>query len=118
MRKKSLYSSIRLIKQSSKQNAEPPADCVLCKKRDNYAECNSTHKSEEYCSEEEGCQSKNCCYGCEVFASAQSSGGLRVYEGSNAAKRVHGYIWQYLQLALMNAAEQIAEETNGGVIML
>lgn len=104
------------VDQAVKQtNAEPPAECVLCKKRENYNECLSKHKSDKYCSEEEGCQSKNCCYGCEVFASDQSGGGLRVYEESNAAKCIHVNIWQYLQLALMNAAGQIAEETNGMV---
>lgn len=104
------------VDQAVKQtNAEPPADCVLCKKRENYNECLSKHKRDKYCSEEEGCQSKNCCYGCEIFASEQSGRGLRVYEESNAAKCIHVNMWQYLQLALMNAAGQITEEANGMV---
>ena len=96
-------------------NAEPPADCVVCKKSNNYSECNSLHKDLSYCSSDSGCQSKNCCYGCEVFAGSNSSDGLRIYENSNAAKRVHVNIWQYLQLALMTAATQISDEYKGDI---
>lgn len=104
------------VDQAIKQtNAEPPADCVVCKKKNNYIECNSHHKSPEYCTEDSGCQSKNCCYGCELFAGIRSNEGLRIYENSNAAKRVHVNIWQYLQLALMNAAGQLSDEFNGEI---
>lgn len=104
------------VDQAIKQtNAEPPADCVVCNKGNNYAECQSSRKSPQYCTEESGCQSKNCCYGCEVFASEESNAGLRIYEKSNASKRIHVNIWQYLQLALMSAAGQISDEFNGEV---
>ena len=96
-------------------NAEPPADCVVCKKRNNYNECESPRKSTSFCTDINGCQSKNCCYGCEVFASPKSSDGLRIYEDSNAAKLVHINIWQYLQLALMNAANQLSDELKGEI---
>lgn len=104
------------VDQAIKQTkAEPPGDCVLCKKKNNYTECKSTHKSSLYCSEESGCQSKNCCYGCEIFASSNSSIGLRIYEESNAAKTIHVNIWQYLQLALMDAAGQLFDESRGQI---
>ncbi len=104
------------IDQSIKQtNAEPPADCVLCKKRDNYHDCNSAQKCAEYCAQDDGCQSKNCCYGCEVFASANSNIGLRIYDDSVVSKYIHVSIWQYLQLALMDAAEQIYGEFSGKI---
>lgn len=104
------------VDQAIKQtNAEPPADCVVCNKGNTYAECQSSRKGPEYCSEESGCQSKNCCYGCEIFASSESNNGLRIYENSNASKRVHVNIWQYLQLALMSAAGQISDEFNGEI---
>lgn len=104
------------VDQAIKQtNAEPPADCIVCKKRNNYDECQSHMKEPSYCANEDGCQSKNCCYGCELFAGEKSSDGLRIYENSNAAKRVHVNIWQYLQLALMNAAGQLSDETNGEI---
>lgn len=96
-------------------NAEPPAECVVCKKSNYYIECTSSRKSASYCSSESGCQSKNCCYGCEIFASPESNDGLRVYEHSNAYKRTHVNIWQYLQLALMSAAGQISDEFNGEI---
>lgn len=96
-------------------NAEPPADCVVCQKRDNYAECKSKRKDSNYCSADTGCQSKNCCYGCELFASTRANAGLRIYENSNAARRIHVNIWQYLQLALMHAAVQLSDEFNGQI---
>ncbi|MDD6810557.1 MAG: metallophosphoesterase [Lachnospiraceae bacterium] len=96
-------------------NAEPPADCVVCKKKNNYIECTSSRKGTAYCSSESGCQSKNCCYGCEIFASPESNDGLRIYEHSNAYKRTHVNIWQYFQLALMSAAGQISDEFNGEI---
>lgn len=100
------------IKQT---NAEPPADCVVCKKRNNYSECQSHHKSPDYCTNDNGCKSKNCCYGCEVFSGPKSSDGLRIYENSNAAKLIHINIWQYLQLALMDSAGQIYDEFQGDI---
>ena len=104
------------VDQAIKQtNAEPPADCVVCNKGNTYAECQSSRKSPEYCSEESGCQSKNCCYGCEIFASVESNTGLRIYENSNASKRIHVNIWQYLQLALMSASGQISDEFKGEI---
>ncbi len=104
------------VDQAIKQtNAEPPADCVVCKKYNSYLECTSKRKGPRYCFEDSGCQSKNCCYGCEVFASPESNSGLRIYENSNAAKRVHVNLWQYLQIALMNAAGQISEEFKGSI---
>lgn len=113
---KSIAVFIDKVDQSIKQtNAEPPANCVVCKKRDNYTDCKSNRKSPNYCTLETGCQSKNCCYGCEVFAGPKSNDGLRIYEKSNAAKWVHVNIWQYLQLALMNAANQISDEFQGDI---
>lgn len=104
------------VDQAIKQtNAEPPADCVICTKGNAYAECQSSRKCPRYCSDESGCQSKNCCYGCEIFASSESNNGLRLYENSNASKRVHVNIWQYLQLALMSAAGQLFEEFQGEI---
>lgn len=104
------------VDQAIKQtNAEPPADCVVCAKGNSYVECKSSRKSPDYCSNESGCQSKNCCYGCEIFASSKSNNGLRLYENSNASKRVHVNIWQYLQLALMSAAGQLFDEFQGEI---
>lgn len=104
------------IDQAVRQtNAEPPADCVVCPKSNNYSECKSKKKSPKYCGEESGCQSKNCCYGCEIFADNNSGKGLRIYENSNAAKRIHVNIWQYIQLALMDAAGQIIDDFNGEI---
>lgn len=113
---KSIAVFIDKVDQSIKQtNSEPPADCVVCKKRDNYSECKSHKKKPDFCTSETGCQSKNCCYGCEVFAGPKSNDGLRIYEESNAAKLIHVNIWQYLQLALMNAANQISEDFQGEI---
>lgn len=104
------------VDQAIKQtNAEPPADCVVCKKKNYYNECKSKRKSTSYCSEDSGCQSKNCCYGCELFAGERSNDGLRIYEKSNVSKLIHVNIWQYLQLALMSAAGQIFDEFNGQI---
>lgn len=104
------------IDQSVRQtNAEPPADCVVCHKSKSYSECKSKRKSPKYCGEDSGCQSKNCCYGCEIFADSNSGKGLRIYENSNAAKLIHVNIWQYLQLALMDAAGQISDDFNGEI---
>lgn len=122
-RRKKLYPTskdiaifIDKVDQAIKQtNAEPPADCIVCKKKENYIECNSDKKSPEYCGSDTGCQSKNCCFGCEVFAGPKSNDGLRIYENSNTAKCIHVNIWQYLQLALMDAAGQISDEFDGEI---
>lgn len=96
-------------------NAEPPADCVLCKNKNFVNECKSEKKFTEFCISENGCKSKTCCFGCEVFASSNSNNALRIYEDSNASKIKHINIWQYLQLALMQAAVDIYDEMNGGI---
>lgn len=104
------------VDQAIKQtNSEPPADCVLCKKGDYFEQCRSKKKGTKYCTEESGCQSKNCCYGCEVFASTQAESGLRVYENSPFKKIIHINIWQYLQLSLIMAADDIRNRFNGEI---
>ena len=113
---KSIAIFIDKVDQSIKQtNAEPPADCVKCNKKNNYQECICSQKGMDYCVNEDGCKSKNCCYGCELFASSKSNAGLRIYENPNVEKLVHINIWQYLQLALVNAADQIYSDFQGQV---
>lgn len=114
--KKKIAIFIDKVDQSIKQtNSEPPADCVLCKKSDFFEQCRSKRKGTRYCTEESGCQSKNCCYGCEIFASSQAESGLRVYENSPVQKIVHINIWQYLQLSLIAAADDIRNRFNGEI---
>lgn len=104
------------VDQAIKQtNSEPPADCVVCKKSDYFEKCRSRKKGTKYCTEESGCQSKNCCYGCEIFASSQAEAGLRIYENSPVQKIVHINIWQYLQLSLIAAADDIRNRFNGEI---
>ena len=115
-RSKDIAVFVDKVDQSILQtNAEPPADCVVCPKKDNYSECRSERKDPTYCSAENGCQSKNCCYGCELFASTKANAGLRIYDESNSARIKHVNIWQYLQLALMHAAAFISDETQGRI---
>ncbi len=117
IRKKRIAIFIDKIDQSIRQtNAEPPADCIVCSKNNSYDECDSKQKCEAFCDDEiNGCQSRNCCYGCELFASSKSNTGLRIYEESNAYRVIHINIWQYYQLALMNAADSLLSEFNGDI---
>ena len=96
-------------------NSEPPADCVACQNAMSYSYCDNPNKSEKYCSSEKGCVNKNCCYGCEVFASVESGDGLRIYEKTHVSRLIHVNIWQYLQLTLACAADQIQDEYGGGI---
>lgn len=114
--RKKIAIFIDKVDQAIKQtNSEPPADCVLCNKVHYFEQCRSKRKSSKYCTEESGCQSKNCCYGCEVFASSKAGSGLRVYENSPFQKVIHINIWQYLQLSLIMAADDIRNRFNGEI---
>ncbi len=104
------------IDQAIKQtNAEPPADCVLCKLKNGYSECRIKDKGTDFCFSDDGCKEKLCCYGCEIFAGNKSNEGLRIHENSNVANLVHINIWQYFQLALMSAAGQLCDDFGGQI---
>lgn len=115
-RKSRVAIFIDKVDQAIKQtNAEPPADCVFCPKIDGFAKCHSERKGDDYCSQDNGCQSKNCCYGCELYAGKSSNVGLRIYDESKIHKIIHINIWQYIQLALMSAADSLFAEFSGDI---
>ena len=98
--KKSVVIMVDKIDQSVRQSsAEEPEECEVCKKRNKINTCTNSQKSHEYCSNEENQCRDSCCYGCEVY---ENPNGLRV--------RKHINIWQYLQIALLEAVSLIKTE--------
>lgn len=82
--------------------AEIP-ECNNCYKDTKYKDCKETKEDLNYCLE----QCRNCCYGCEKYASQYAGRGLRIY-GSKYGKRYeHISQWQHLQLALVLAVDSI-----------
>ncbi len=123
VRKKYKPSSKRIaifidkVDQSIMQtNAEPPADCVTCNYRNGFEKCNNQQKGTSFCyRNNNGCTNKECCYGCELFASENGNMSLRVYKNPISTKLIHINIWQYLQLALMCASTKIFEMFDGEI---
>lgn len=99
------------IDQSLPQaNSEPPTDCEICWKRDKVSQCKN--KSYECNNKTTSCRIE-CCYGCEKYETPYSNTSLRVY-GANSIY-THVNIWQYLQIGLMHAVNDIKSKLKGNI---
>lgn len=85
-------------------SAEPPLDCDICKKREKVNKCENTRKNTEFCLTSPMC-STQCCYGCANYLSPYSDIGLRLYGNDEGKKHIN--LWQYFQLALINAIQDL-----------
>jgi len=100
------------IKQA---NAEMPSDCTICLKRDAIEKCAIESKTYDFCISENNC-SESCCYGCEVYAGIHSNSNLRIYiDRHYTSPWEHINLWQYLQIALVLASNQIRDDFLGSI---
>lgn len=93
--------------------SELPADCTNCSRVNSCEDCTSPEKSIIFCQND--CASKNCCFGCEIYSSTFSNVNLRIFQESGRIIYSHVNLWQYFQLALVQAVSEIKVEFNGKV---
>ena len=103
LKKTKLTIFIDKIDQSIPQaSSEPPLDCSVCWKRQKTELCEN---------KSEACKDKNtpcrieCCFGCEQYENPNTTLPLRVY--NNSATYGHINIWQYIQIGLLHAVNNI-----------
>lgn len=111
LQKEKVCVFIDKVDQSIRQlNAEPPSSCDICHRRDNVNNCNKIEKGDEYCRNNPAC-SLDCCYGCDNYANEYSATNLRIYP--QIKKLNHISIWQYLQIGLLRAVDDIKTKFMG-----
>lgn len=109
-RKKHIAIFVDKVDQSIKQTAaEMPSDCINCFKSDYFNKCINPKKSIDYCATANECNSQ-CCFGCELFESPYSNVNLRIHDNG---KYEHVNLWQYIQLGLVCAVDQIKINFSG-----
>ena len=116
--KKELILFLDKIDQAMRQpSSELSLDCEFCSKSELITTCNHEKRDTDYCSGAgvETCPQRDlCCYGCEKFADNFAGTQLRVKEG-NSVRNSHCNYWQRLQLALVEAVEEIKTDFRGQI---
>ena len=107
------------LDQSLKQpNSEESLDCAICSKSTMMNSCIHPRKGTKYCYDIDGdiCPNKfQCCYGCEMYIDEYAGSNMRIYH-SRAKKSIqHINYWQRLQLALIEAVNEIKMDFDGNI---
>ena len=107
------------IDQSIRQpNSEEALDCSLCSKSQRINNCKEPKKGTSYCfgTEGERCpQQSQCCYGCERYSDNYAGTELRIYDNTVNTNSQHINYWQRLQLALIEAVNDIKTDFDGKI---
>lgn len=115
LKKKYIAIFVDKIDQSIEPTqANLPADCQDCSKSNYFNECADPNKiSIDYCLSS-NCHNR-CCFGCELFASPCSNVNLRIYDDKGKKAYEHINLWQYIQLSLVVAIDQIKQNFGGDI---